>query len=323
MVRLRLELLLYEVYSYNMKILVTGGAGFIGSHIVDSYINKGHEVFIIDNFSTGKRENLNPKANFSQIDIRDKEKISDFFQKVKPDLLNHHAAQLDVRKSVADPAYDAQVNILGLLNLIEAGRNNNLKKIVFSSSGGVVYGDAKTIPTPEDYQPLKPISPYGVAKLTSEHYLYYYYKVYGLPYIALRYANVYGPRQDPFGEAGVVAIFTQKLLKGENPVINGDGKQTRDYVFVKDVVQANINCLDSNYVGALNVGTAIETDINSIFNLLVKLTGCKAIEKHGPPKVGEQRRSALNNSLAQKILKWNLNFSLDEGMNQTVKFFKS
>lgn len=306
-----------------MKIIVTGGAGFIASHVVDSYIDKRHQVFIIDNLSTGKRENLNPKAKFFEVDIRDKEKISDIFNHVKPDLLNHHAAQLDVRKSVADPVYDAQLNILGLLNLLEAGKVSGVKKVIFASSGGVVYGDAKIIPTPENYHPLKPISPYGVSKLTSEYYLYYYYRSYGIPYIALRYANVYGPRQDPFGEAGVVAIFTQKLLKGEQPIINGDGKQTRDYVFVNDVVMANLVSLESDYVGELNIGTGIETDVNTIFKLLVKLTKSNAREKHGPAKIGEQKRSALNNSLAKKNLSWQPKFSLNEGMAQTVDFFRT
>lgn len=305
-----------------MKIIVTGGAGFIGSHVVDSYIKLGHQVVVIDNLTTGRRENLNPYAVFFKADIRDKKKIEEIFIRVKPDILNHHAAQLNVRKSVSDPIYDAQVNILGLLNLMEAARLVKVRKIIFASSGGVVYGNARIIPTPEDYYPLKPVSPYGVSKLASECYLYYYYKSYGIPYIALRYANVYGPRQDPFGEAGVVAIFTQKFLKGETPIINGDGKQTRDYIFVGDVVEANLKCLESKYVGELNIGTGLETDVNTIFALLLRLTNRKVKEKHGPFKVGEQRRSALNNSLAKKVLCWRPKFSLIEGMKQTVVFFE-
>lgn len=305
-----------------MKIIVTGGAGFIGSHIVDKYIKLGHEVYIIDNLSTGKKENINPKADFYSFDIRDEDKIVSFFEKVKPDLLNHHAAQLDVRKSVADPVYDAEVNIIGLLNLLEAGRKNGLKKVIFASSGGVVYGDAQIIPTAEDYQPLTPVSPYGVAKLASENYLYYYFKACKLPFIALRYGNVYGPRQDPYGEAGVVAIFTEKLLRGEQPIINGDGKQTRDYVFVDDVVSANILSLDSPFIGSVNIGTGIESDVNSIFHLLVKLTGSKALEKHGYPKIGEQRRSVLNIAHAKKLLNWYPKFNLSEGMKKTVDFFR-
>lgn len=305
-----------------MKILVTGGAGFIGSHVVDQYIKEGHEVFIIDNLTTGKKENLNFQASFHNIDIRDRKAIESFFKEVKPDILNHHAAQLNVRKSVADPSYDAQVNIIGLLNLLEAGRRNNLRKVIFASSGGVVYGDAKIIPTPEDYQPLKPISPYGVSKLTSEYYLYYYFINYGLPYIALRYANVYGPRQDPFGEAGVVAIFTQKLLRGEQPIINGDGKQTRDYVFIEDVVSANVTSLTSSFVGAINIGTGIETSVNEIFQILTKLTKSQAVEKHGKPRIGEQRRSALDIKLARQILGWQPEFDLLAGMKKTVTFFR-
>lgn len=306
-----------------MKIIITGGAGFIGSHIVDQYIKLGHEVYVIDSLSTGKKENINPQAKFHQADIRDKEKINDIFKKVKPDLLNHHAAQLDVRKSVADPIFDAEINIIGLLNLLEAGKKNNLKKVIFASSGGVIYGEAAVIPTPEDYHPLQPLSPYGIAKLTSEYYLYYYYKAYGIPFIALRYGNVYGPRQDPFGEAGVVAIFARELLKGEQPIINGDGKQTRDYVFVEDVVQANVLSLSSSFVGSLNIGTGRQIDVNSIFNLLVRLTGREASEKHGPAKIGEQRRSALNIQKAKKILKWMPKFNLQQGMEKTVVFFRN
>lgn len=305
-----------------MKIVVTGGAGFIGSHIVDAYIKEGHKVYIIDNLSTGKKENLNLKAKFFESDIRDAKKIDELFKSIKPDILSHHAAQLDVRKSVSDPIYDAEVNIIGLLNLLESGKKNGLKKVIFASSGGVVYGDASIIPTSETYSPLKPLSPYGVAKLTSENYLYYYFKAYNLPFIALRYANVYGPRQDPFGEAGVVAIFIQKLLKGEDPVINGNGKQTRDYVFVKDVVKANVLSLKSDYVGSLNIGTGLETDVNTIFNQLVKSLKSKAIEKHGPAKIGEQKRSALNAFLAGKMLNWHAESSLYSGLVETVEYFK-
>ena len=306
-----------------MKIIVTGGAGFIGSHIVDRYLKLGHEVFIFDNLSTGKRENINLKANFYQVDIRDKTKIGLLFKKIKPDVLNHHAAQLDVRKSVANPVFDAEVNILGLLNLLEAGKKNNLKKVVFASSGGVIYGDVKIIPTPENYYPFQPVSPYGVAKLASEQYLYYYYKAYKIPYIALRYANVYGPRQDPYGEAGVVAIFTQKLLNKESPLINGDGKQTRDYVFVSDVVETNVLSLNSSFIGALNIGTEKETSVKEIFHLLANLTESKAKEKHGPPKIGEQKRSSLETSQAKKILGWIPRFTLSQGMRETVEFFNN
>ncbi len=305
------------------KILVTGGAGFIGSHIVDRYLALGHQVVIVDNFATGKKENLNPNAGLYETDIRDQKAVAEVFAKEKPEVLNHHAAQMDVRKSVADPIYDAQVNILGFLNLLDAGVKNGLKKVIFASSGGVVYGDADVLPTPETYEPKHPLSPYGVAKLTSEHYLYFYYKNYNLPYVALRYANVYGPRQDPFGEAGVVAIFTQKLLKREQPVINGDGKQTRDYVYVGDVVQANVLALEKEANSGINIGTAKETSVNEIFKILVSLTQNNFREVHGPAKPGEQKRSVLNPSLAQRILGWQENVPLEQGLKETVEFFKN
>ncbi len=306
-----------------MKILITGGAGFIGSHITDRYLALGHEVVIIDNFASGKKENLNPKAKLYEVDIRDKKAVAQVFAQEKPEVLNHHAAQMDVRKSVADPIYDAEVNILGLLNLLDAGVKNSLKKVIFASSGGVVYGDATVLPTPEDYEPKRPLSPYGVAKLTSEHYLYFYHKNFSLPYVALRYANVYGPRQDPFGEAGVVAIFTQKLLRREQPVINGDGKQTRDYVYVGDVVEANVLALEKEVNDGINIGTAKETSVNELFRLLVNLAETKFSEVHGPPKPGEQKRSVLNPALAQKLLGWQAKTSLEQGLKETVNFFRN
>lgn len=306
-----------------MKILVTGGAGFIASHISDKFIEQGHEVIICDNLSTGKKQNINSKAEFHNIDIREKNQIRELIRSEQPDVISHHAAQLDVRKSVADPVYDAEVNILGFLNILEAARVSQVKKIIFASSGGVIYGDARIIPTPEDYHPLRPLSPYGVTKLTSELYLYYYYKAFKLPYISLRYANVYGSRQDPYGEAGVVAIFTQKLLKGEQPVINGDGQQTRDYVFIKDVVSANVKALDCDFVGPLNIGNGKETTVNEIFSLLNKITGASKQDIHGPVKLGEQKRSCLDTSLAKKILNWSPEFSLEEGLKATVAYFKN
>lgn len=306
-----------------MKILVTGGAGFIGSHVVDAYVKLGHQVLVIDNLITGKRENLNSKAKFYELDIRNKKAVEEIFAKEKPEILNHHAAQMDVRKSVADPIYDAEVNILGLLNLLEVGIKNNLTRVIFASSGGVVYGDAQVFPTPETYEPKHPLSPYGVAKLTSEHYLHFYYKNYGLPSVILRYANVYGPRQDPFGEAGVVAIFSQKILRHEQPIINGDGRQTRDYVYVGDVVEANILALEKERNEVLNIGTEVETSVNDIFRHLVKISKSSLAEKHGPPKQGEQKRSVLNCQKAKKILGWVPKFSLADGLEQTLQFFKN
>lgn len=306
-----------------MKVLLTGGAGFIGSHICDRYIKLGHQVIVVDNLLTGKKENLNQEAQFINADIQDRQAISDIFHKYQPDILSHHAAQLDVRRSVADPVFDANINIIGLLNLLESAKNNNLKKVIFASSGGAVYGDAGTLPTPEDYPDLKPLSPYGIAKLTSEHYLYYYYTAHNIPYIALRYANVYGPRQDPFGEAGVIAIFTQKLLKNEEAVINGDGKQTRDYVYIGDIVEANTSALTSSYTGSLNVGTGKETTVNEIFSLVNKLTGKNMPEKHAPQKIGEQRRSVLDNSKIKKELNWSPQMDLENGLKATVEYFRN
>lgn len=305
-----------------MRILVTGGAGFIGSHVVDGYIDLGHEVVIVDDLSTGRKEFINPKAKFYQVDIRDKDKIEKIFKIEKPQILNHHAAQISVRVSVDDPNFDAQVNIIGLLNLLESAKKNKVKKIIFASSGGAVYGEAKKIPTPEDYQPLNPISPYGVSKLASEYYLNFYHKTYGIEYFALRYANVYGPRQNPHGEAGVVAIFSLKLLKGENPIINGDGLQTRDYVYVGDVVEANKLALHSSVVGAFNIGTSQETSVLEIFKNLKEIIGSGLKAKHGPEKTGEQKRSCLDCELAKKVLGWSAKVNLKEGLVQTVKYFK-
>ena len=225
-----------------MKVLVTGGAGFIASHIVDAYVERGHEVFILDDLSTGQKPNVNPRATFFEVDIADAKAVK-LIEQIKPDVLNHHAAQMDVRHSVADPQFDARVNILGFINLLEACKNTGAKKIIFASSGGAVYGEQEAFPAAEDH-PTRPASPYGVSKRTGELYLSYYQQAFGLPYIALRYANVYGPRQSNKGEAGVVAIFISLLLAGKVPVINGDGKQTRDYVYVGDVVNANVAALE-------------------------------------------------------------------------------
>jgi UDP-glucose 4-epimerase len=304
-----------------MKILVTGGAGFIGSHLVDRLIKENHQVIVVDNLSTGKKENLNPKAQFYQLDILDP-KLSEVFQKEKPEVVFHYAAQIDVRKSVKNPLEDAKINILGSLNLLENCKRFKVKKFIFASSGGAIYGQADIVPTPESY-PAWPLSPYGVAKLTIEKYLNYYYKVFGLPYTSLRLANVYGPRQNPEGEAGVVAIFCHKLLKGEQPVINGDGTQTRDYVFVDDVVEANLLALEKDKVDIFNVGTAKETSVNEIFQRLKRITGAGIEGIHGPAKQGEQKRSCLDFSKIKKELDWQPNYSLEQGLEKTVNYFKS
>ena len=245
-----------------MKILITGGAGFIASHIQDAYISLGHEVAVMDNLVTGNKKNLNPKAKFYELDITSPG-VLEIFQTFKPDLVSHHAAQMDVRKSVSDPTYDAQVNVLGFINLLEAARKVGTKKFVFSSTGGAIYGEQEYFPADEKH-PKNPASPYGLTKFVGEEYLKLYERLYGIQHTILRYANIYGPRQNPHGEAGVVAIFCQKLLKGESPIINGDGKQTRDYVFVEDVVRANVAVLDEKITGVFNVGTGIESDVNDL-----------------------------------------------------------
>ncbi len=304
-----------------MKILVTGGAGFIGSHVVDAYLKLGHTVSVVDNLSTGKQENVNPRATLYQIDIRDLESIKKVFRDASFDLVNHHAAQMDVRRSVEDPAFDASVNIVGLLNLLECSVKSGVSRFVFASSGGAIYGEQGYFPADEQH-PTRPISPYGVAKLASEQYLYYYQTVYGLESVSLRYANVYGPRQNPEGEAGVVAIFTSRMLSDGNPMINGDGRQTRDYVYVGDVVAANVLALDLKPSAVFNVGTGKETDVNQLFHHLRNAIGAKCDERHGPAKKGEQLRSVLSHAKISKSLNWNPQVSLEEGLKLTVQYFR-
>jgi len=304
-----------------MKFLVTGGAGFIGSHLVDRLIKEGHKVAVIDNLSTGRKENLNPKAKFYKIDICSY-RISQIFKKEKPEVVFHYAAQIDVRKSVKDPVEDAKINILGTLNILENCKKYNIRKVIFASTGGAIYGDADIVPTPETYPEL-PLSPYGIAKLTIEKHLSYYYKVFGLPYVSLRLANVYGPRQNSKGEAGVVAIFCDKMLSKKQPIINGDGKQTRDFVFVDDVVEANISALKKDKVGIFNIGTARETDVNTLFKKLRELTDSKCAKIHGPTLPGEQKRSCLDYSEAKRELGWQPKYSLDKGLKKTVEWFRN
>ncbi len=299
---------------------MTGGAGFIGSNIVDAYLAAGHEVFVVDDLSSGFVENLSPKANFFQLDIRDP-KIEKIFEEHRFDVVNHLAAQMDVRKSVADPVFDATVNVVGTLNMLENCLKYGVGKVIFSSTGGAIYGEQDYFPADEAH-PTRPLSPYGIAKLAVEKYLFYYNAVHGIKYIVLRYANVFGPRQNPHGEAGVVAIFTSKLLKGEEAVINGDGKQTRDYTFVGDVVRANELALDYDKSDIFNIGTGKETDVNLLFRKLRDAVGSKEEEKHGPAKAGEQMRSVIDFSKAKKILGWEPRVGLDEGIDLTVKFFR-
>jgi UDP-glucose 4-epimerase len=302
-------------------ILVTGGAGFIGSNVADRFIEEGHQVVIIDNLSTGVESNLNKKAKFYKVDVRSAV-IDKIFEKEKPEVLCHHAAQIDVRKSTSDPIFDAEVNILGSLNLFNACVKHKVKKIIFASTGGAIYGEQDYFPADENH-PANPLSPYGVAKLTIEKYLHFYKEVYGIDFVALRYANVYGPRQNPFGEAGVVAIFTERLLEGKKAVINGDGKQTRDFVFVEDVVKSNVLALKYSQSDIFNIGTGIETDINRIFRTLKGKIGSKQKELHGPAKPGEQQRSVLECSKAKRLLKWKPKYDLEEGIAKTVKYYRT
>jgi len=303
-----------------MKILVTGGAGFIGSNVVDAYIEKGYDVVIVDDLSSGKKENLNRKAKFYKLDICD-EAIDDIFKEEKFDIVNHHAAQVDVRKSIADPAFDARVNIEGSLNIIENCRKHEVKKIIFASSGGVIYGECGTVPPNED-SPVSPLSPYGIGKYAVERYLATYEKIHGLKYTALRYGNVYGPRQDPYGEAGVVAIFSGKMLNNEEVNIFGDGKQVRDYIYVGDVVKVNMLCLENGDNEIFNIGTGKSTSVNSIFSEMKKLIGYSRDAAYRPPRAGELIKSSLDVRKAEERLGWKAEVDLREGLKRTIDFFR-
>ncbi len=301
--------------------IVTGGAGFIGSHIVDLLIEKGHKVIVIDNLSTGNKTNINSKAKFYQTDITDPE-IATVFSREKPDFVFHLAAQIDVRVSVANPMLDAQTNILGALNIIENSAKTGVKKFIFASTGGAIYGEADIIPTPEGYSE-KPLSPYGIAKLSIEKYLYYYKIIKNLDYAALRMANIYGPRQNSQGEAGVVAIFIDKLLRGEQPIINGDGRQTRDYVFVRDAAKAYLLALEKPVSGEFNIGTAQETAVNEIYSKIAQALNNNAAPGHGPAKSGEQKRSCLAWQKAKNELGWSPEYDLNKGIAKTIEWFRS
>jgi len=303
-----------------VKILLTGGAGFIGSNIADAYVSAGHEVLVIDDLSSGKRENVPPPARFVLCDIGS-DTAEEAIRTFRPEVVNHHAAQINVRASVADPMFDAQVNILGTIRLLEACRRNEVRKFIFASSGGAGYGEQESFPADESH-PIRPVSPYGAAKIAAELYMNFYRAQYGMDYTALRYSNVYGPRQDPHGEAGVVAIFCERLLKEQAVVVNGDGEQTRDYVYVGDVVRANVAALTRGGGRPVNIGTGIETNVNTIFRTLRELSGSSREEIHGPPMPGEQRRSCLENLLALTELGWYPEVSLEEGLARTLSFFR-
>ena len=303
------------------RILVTGGAGFIGSHVVDAYLEQGHRVAVLDDLSTGERDLVNERAEFFAGDITDSEQVDQVFRSFRPEVVNHHAAQMDVRRSVSDPGFDARVNILGSLTLLDAGVRHGAGRFIFASSGGAVYGEQDAFPADERH-PTDPVSPYGVSKLAVEKYLRAYREVHGISYAALRYANVFGPRQNPFGEAGVVAIFAHRLLAGEEPVINGDGRQTRDYVYVGDVVAANLAALDGPESVVVNIGTGQETTVVEIYQGVVAAVGWGGAEEHGPAKAGEQSRSVISPVHAWELWGWRPQVPLDEGLRRTIRYFR-
>jgi UDP-glucose 4-epimerase len=303
-----------------LKILVTGGAGFIGSNLVDALLQEGHEVVVVDNLSTGFKQNINPRAKFYQADLCDKA-LASIFEKEKPDIVNHHAAQVDVRKSSEDPIADAGSNILGSLNLISNCLRFGAKRIIYASTGGAIYGEPQYLPADENH-PVNPISQYGVSKHTVEHYLHLYSITDGLEYVILRYANVYGPRQNPFGEAGVVAIFAVQMLTGKRPTIFGPGDKTRDYTHVSDVVRANIIALNHRTNGIYNIGTGVETKDQEIFDTLASVLGYKEPPVYAPLRKGEVYRISLDCSKAKKELGWSARISLREGITRTAEYYK-
>ena len=305
-----------------MKILVTGGAGFIGSHVADALVADGHEVHVMDDLSSGRVRQVPAGALLHRLDIRSQGAAS-LIANERFAVLVHHAAQMDVRRSVMDPRYDLSVNLGGFLNLIEAGRKSGLQRVVFASTGGAIYGEPKVAPQPESHA-LQPVSPYGITKLATEKYLHYYAVQYGIPFVALRYGNVYGPRQNPHGEAGVVAIFIERLLSGRPVTIFGDGLQTRDYVYVQDVAQANLAAL--SYDGpsrAFNIGTGRETSVVDLYQSICAALDVDRAAQHAPGKPGEQRRSVLDPASAQQHLSWTPSTPLASGLEATAAWFGS
>ncbi|MGO8971134.1 MAG: NAD-dependent epimerase/dehydratase family protein [Myxococcaceae bacterium] len=303
-----------------MKVLVSGGAGFIGSHVCDVFLAAGHHVVALDNLSSGRRENLAPDVALLVEDIRSPEAAA-LVRRERPDILCHLAAQMDVRRSVADPRFDADTNILGFLNLLEAARTAGVRKVVFSSTGGAIYGEQDVFPAPETH-PIRPVSPYGVSKAAGELYLGYYRAQYGLRSVSLRYANVYGPRQNPHGEAGVVAIFSERLLSAQPCTIYGTGRQTRDFVYVVDVARANLLASEQPVEGPVNIGTGVETDITRLHSLLAEAAGRPEPPRYAEAKPGEQQRSSLDVALAARVLGWTPSVGLAEGLARTLSWFR-
>ncbi len=303
-----------------MRTLVTGGAGFIASHIVDRYVNLGHRVEVIDDMSVGVEENKRDEVKYHKIDIRSA-KLVEIFNEGKFDVVNHHAAQMDIRKSTEDPAFDADVNIIGTINLLQNCVRTGVKQFIFASTGGAIYGEQEIYPADETH-PVNPVSPYGISKLAIEKYLHYYYVEHGLIHTILRYSNVYGPRQNPHGEAGVIAIFANKLLKNEQLIINGDGKQTRDYTYIGDIVRLNESVLGSEKCSIVNAGRGLEYDVNRLYELL-KLNIDSTVEaEYGPKVSGEQRRSSIDSHKALELFNWKAEVDLESGIAKTAEFFK-
>lgn len=304
-----------------MKILMTGGAGFIGSNITDALLAKEHDVIVFDNLSSGKKENVDKKARFYKADIYNKKEVNEVFKKEKPQIVIHNAAQIDVRKSVEDPFFDAQVNILGSINVLNACVENKVKKIIFASSGGSVYGECKSLAPKEDAK-TNPLYPYAIAKNSVENYINFYSVVHGLDYTILRYGNVYGPRQDPHGEAGVVAIFAGRMLKNEEILVFGDGKQMRDYVYAGDVVNANIKSLTEGKNQVINIGTGKAVSVNELIKLISKSVGYKKKAVHKPKRNGELFKSFLNINKAKDVLSWTPKVNMEQGIKLTVAYLK-
>ncbi len=289
--------------------------------MADALVARAYEVHVMDDLSSGKKENVPAGAVFHEMDVRSRSVVP-LFERERYEVLVHHAAQMDVRRSVADPRFDADVNVIGFLNLMEAGKEHGLQKVVFASTGGAIYGEPEYAPQDESH-PLRPLSPYGITKLCTERYLYYYDQAFDVSYVALRYANVYGPRQNPHGEAGVVAIFTERMLEGKQPVIYGDGRQTRDYVFVEDVVRANLRALEYDRSGTFNVGTSQETDVIELFRAIRSHVDDSAEEVHEAGRPGEQRRSVLDYSYSKRELGWEPSVALEAGLARTVEWFRT
>jgi UDP-glucose 4-epimerase len=304
-----------------VKVLVTGAAGFIASHVADAYVQVGHEVVIVDDLSRGSKKNINPKARFYQCDIRDRDAIDQIFLSERPAMVNHHAAQMDVRRGVREPLFDAQVNILGSLNLIEASVAHGVKRFIYAATAGAGYGEPKQMPVPEDY-PINPITPYGISKHTVEHYLFTFGFLYGLSYVVLRYGNVYGPRQSSQGEAGVFAIFSEQMLAGVQPLIYGDGTKLRDYVYISDVVAANVAALERGGGEIFNIGSGVTTSDLEVFQIVRQLLGKQVEPKYVARRLGEIDNICLDISKAKSLLQWQPCVKLSEGAKLVVAHFQ-